>query len=114
MAERNRPAPLVLPASRMSSLPQPAPRSERGVDAPVRGMPVEPSALVPDRLGTTEDQLPGPPRADLHVILQNPKKTREDMLYQVALVDLGLVDPRTTDLAVDEQITLGWPSNEPA
>jgi hypothetical protein len=110
-------------------------------------MPVEPSALVPDRLGTTEDQLPGPPRADLHValivpsldayhvlkqnaylisppywdgkvmlhvILQNPKKTREDMLYQVALVDLGLVDPRTTDLAVDEQITLGWPSNEPA
>lgn len=46
----------------------------------------------------------------LHVLLQNPRKDRTEMLYKLALVDLGLVDPEVAELTPD----LGWPTDRDA
>jgi hypothetical protein len=50
----------------------------------------------------------------LHVILRNPKATPEEMLYKVALTQLGLVDPKIAGLTPDTQIDLGWPTTPPS
>lgn len=48
----------------------------------------------------------------LHVLHQNPRKTRQDTLYQLAVVQLGLADPSIIGLNDGLQMDMGWPSDD--
>jgi hypothetical protein len=50
----------------------------------------------------------------LHVILQHPRQTPQEMLNKITAVDIGLADPRTIHLAPPDQISLGLPTERDA
>ena len=44
----------------------------------------------------------------VHVLLQKPKTTEQELIFAHALTALGLVDPATARLQYPEEIELGW------
>lgn len=51
-------------------------------------------------------------RVELHVLVQKPGSSPEDMTYRLALSDLGMADPTVLGLNDGLQLSMGWPDAE--